>query len=55
MMEAEPAGLAETVADKIGLLDRRVEGDLKRFRDSIAQRGSATGGYRGRIDPPDPR
>jgi uncharacterized membrane protein len=55
LMEAEPEGFAETVGDKLGLLDRRVEGDLKRFRDFIAERGTATGGYRGQFDPPYPR
>jgi uncharacterized membrane protein len=51
-MEAEPEGFTETVGDKLGLLDRQVEGDLKRFRDFIAQRGTATGAYREQIDPP---
>jgi len=52
LMEAEPEGLAEKVGDTLGLLDRRVEGDLQRFRDFIAERGTATGAYRERIDPP---
>jgi len=51
-MEAEPETLTEKVGDKVGMLDRQVEGDLKRFRDFIAERGSATGAYRGQIDPP---
>ena len=51
-MEAEPQGFAESVGDKLGLLDRQVEGDLKRFRDHIARRGTAEGEWRGQIDPP---
>jgi uncharacterized membrane protein len=49
-MEAETQGATETVGDKLGVLDRQVEGDLKRFRDYIAERGTAEGAYRGRID-----
>ena len=49
-MEAETEGPAESVGDKLGMLDRQVEGDLKRFRDYIADRGTAEGAYRGRID-----
>jgi uncharacterized membrane protein len=51
-MEAEPEGVTETVGDKMGMLDRQVESDLKRFRDYMAGRGSAEGAYRGEINPP---
>lgn len=51
-MEAETQGAVEAVGDKLGVLDRQVEGDLKRFREYIAERGAAEGGYRGQIDPP---
>ena len=51
-MAAEPEGFAETVGDKLGMLDRQVERDLERFRDYIARRGTAEGAYRGQIDPP---
>jgi len=54
-MEMDPAGIAETVADKAGLLDRRVKGDLKRFRDFMESRGGReTGGWRGEVDRPRP-
>jgi uncharacterized membrane protein len=49
-MEAEPEGAAESVGDKLGVLDRQVEGDLKRFRDFIAERGTAEGAWRGEVD-----
>jgi uncharacterized membrane protein len=51
-MEAESEGFVESVGDKVGVLDRQVEGDLKRFREYIAQRGTAEGEWRGQIDPP---
>jgi hypothetical protein len=43
------------VADKAGVLDRRVKGDLGRFRDFIEQRGGReTGAWRGEVDRPQP-
>lgn len=53
-METETEGAAEAVGDKLGVLGRQVEGDLKRFRDYIAELGTAEGAYRGRIDPLNP-
>jgi uncharacterized membrane protein len=57
-MEVDPEGFAENVADKTGLLDRRVKGDLERFRKFIEARGGAdseTGAWRGDIPRPDQR
>ena len=51
-MEAEPEGVVEKVGDALGVLDRRVQGDLERFRDYIAERGTATGAWRGEVEPP---
>jgi uncharacterized membrane protein len=54
-MEFEPDGLVEQAGDKLGVVDRRVEGDLKRFKDFIEDRGGeTTGGWRGRKDRPQP-
>jgi uncharacterized membrane protein len=53
-LEAETDGAAEAVGDKLGVLDRQVEGDLKRFRDYMAKRPTAEGEYRGRIERTDP-
>jgi uncharacterized membrane protein len=54
-MELDPEGFAENVADKTGFLDRRVKGDLKRFRDFIESRGGReTGAWRGEVDRPRP-
>ncbi|MFJ8670109.1 cyclase, partial [Streptomyces sp. NPDC093600] len=35
------------------VLDRRVKGDLKRFKGFIEERGTESGGWRGRITPGD--
>jgi uncharacterized membrane protein len=49
-MEYEPQGLTESVGSAFGFDDRRVEGDLKRFKEFVESRGVETGGYRGQID-----
>ena len=49
VLDYEPQGAAEKLGDALGILGRRVEGDLKRFRDFIEQRGRETGGWRGEI------
>ncbi|MER6420901.1 SRPBCC family protein [Streptomyces sp. NPDC001137] len=54
VMEVEPSGVAEQSADALGLIDRRVKGDLNRFKDYVEREGGATGGWRGRIRPEDP-
>jgi hypothetical protein len=51
-MDIDPEGFAENVADKLGVLDRRVKGDLKRFKEYIEQRGGETGAWRGDVDRP---
>jgi uncharacterized membrane protein len=45
----EPEGAVEKIGDAIGLVSGRVEGDLKRFREFIEERGIATGAWRGEI------
>jgi uncharacterized membrane protein len=49
-MELEPEGAVEQIGDKMGVVSRRVEGDLKRFKEFIEDRGSETGAWRGEID-----
>src|SRR5437763_16499911 len=41
----EPEGAVENVADALGILSRRVEQDLKRFRDFIQRRTTETGAW----------
>ena len=45
----DPAGIVETVGDKLGFISRRVEGDLQRFKEFIEGRGAETGAWRGEI------
>ncbi|MFG2089642.1 SRPBCC family protein [Spirillospora sp. NPDC048824] len=53
-MEIDPEGLAERAGDRLGALGRRVKGDLQRFKTFIEARGVQTGGWRGRVDRPEP-
>ncbi|SDT82838.1 Polyketide cyclase / dehydrase and lipid transport [Streptomyces sp. TLI_053] len=50
-MEFQPEGLAEKAGSAMGRVDRRVKGDLRRFKDFVEERGRAEGGRRGRITP----
>ena len=53
-MDFLPEGVVENVGDKLGIVGRRAEGDLKRFKDFIEGRGAETGGWRGEVDRPTP-
>jgi len=48
-MDYEAEGFKEQVGGALGVLSRRVEGDLKRFKDFIENRGQETGAWRGEI------
>ena len=45
----ETQGTQEKVGDALGVLDRRVDGDLRRFKDFIEKRRTPTGAWRGEI------
>jgi len=45
-MEYEPQGLTESVGSVLGFDDRKVEGDLKRFKEVVESQGVETGGSR---------
>jgi uncharacterized membrane protein len=45
----EPNDAAEKIGDALGILERRVDGDLKRFKDFIEKRQAPTGAWRGEI------
>jgi uncharacterized membrane protein len=45
----DPEGMVETIGNKLGFVDRRVEGDLNRFKKFIEERGMETGAWRGQI------
>ena len=49
-VDYEPQSLSEKVGDALGFMDRRVQGDLDRFKDFIESRGRETGGWRGTIE-----
>jgi uncharacterized membrane protein len=49
-MQYEPEGAVENVGDAMGVLSRRVEGDLERFKDFLESRGSETGAWRGSVE-----
>lgn len=48
-IDYEPEGIVEKVGDLLGVLDRRVEGDLKRFKELMESGAPVTGGWRGTI------
>jgi uncharacterized membrane protein len=48
-LDYEPHGITEKVADALGVVSRRVEGDLERFKDFIEKRGHETGSWRGTV------
>ncbi|OAA26178.1 polyketide cyclase / dehydrase family protein [Frankia sp. EI5c] len=53
-MDWEPEGLAEKAGAVIGADERRVKGDLKRFKAFIERRGGQeSGGWRGDVPRPD--
>ncbi len=52
-MDIDPEGFVENVADKLGILDRRVQGDLDRFKAFLENRdGAETGAWRGDVSRP---
>src|SRR4051794_10400069 len=52
-MDFVPEGVVEKVGDKLGAPDRRVKGDLERFKEFIESRPQATGAWRGEVKRPD--
>ncbi|MFE1251536.1 SRPBCC family protein [Streptomyces sp. NPDC058735] len=53
VMDIETSGAAEKAADMTGTIDRRIKGDMKRFKQYIEERGAESGAWRGRIQPGD--
>ena len=47
-IDAEPDGTIESVGDALGFLQRRVAGDLQRFKELVERGGDSTG-WRGEI------
>lgn len=51
-MSYDPEGFVENLGDKLGMMSRRVEGDLKRFKEFVETRGIETGAWRGELENP---
>ena len=51
-LDADPEGIVEGVGTALGFLDRRVKGDLERFKEFLEHRGSETGAWRGNVEAP---
>ena len=52
-LDVDPEGPIENVGDALGLVQRRVKGDMERFKEFIEGRGSETGAWRGEVDQTD--
>jgi uncharacterized membrane protein len=50
-LEYDPQGFVEKVGDILGVVSRRVEGDLERFKKFIEERPAETGAWRGQVKP----
>ncbi|MFC0624615.1 SRPBCC family protein [Kribbella deserti] len=48
-MDIDPEGFAEKIGDKLGVIEGKVKGDMKRFKEFIESRGSETGAWRGDV------
>ena len=48
-LDYEPEGAVETIGDAVGMVSRRVAGDLERFKEFVESRGRETGAWRGEI------
>jgi uncharacterized membrane protein len=48
-LEHEPEGIVEKAGDALGIVQRRVKGDLEHFKEFIESRGREEGGWRGDV------
>ena len=49
-LDVDPEGPIENLGDALGLVKRRVAGDMERFKEFIERRGSETGAWRGEVE-----
>ena len=54
-LDTEPEGVVEKAGDALGILKRRVTGDLGRFKELIEGRGTESGAWRGEVENPEDR
>jgi uncharacterized membrane protein len=52
-LDFSPDGILERLGDMVGAPDRRVQGDLQRFKEMIESRGAESGAWRGEVKRPD--
>ena len=45
-LDHEPEGFVEKAGDALGIVQRRIKGDLKNFKQFIEDRGTAEGSWR---------
>jgi uncharacterized membrane protein len=45
-LDHDPQGLVEKAGDALGIVQHRIKGDLRNFKQFIEQKGSAEGGWR---------
>jgi uncharacterized membrane protein len=48
-MDFVPEGVKEKIGDALGVPDRRVKGDLERFKEMIEAQGQESGAWRGEV------
>ncbi len=48
-LDHDPQGLVEKAGDALGIVRRRIKGDMKNFKQFIEQRGGAEGGWRDEV------
>ncbi len=48
-----PEGILEKLGDAVGAPDRRVKGDLERFKELVERRAAPPEGWRGEVDRPE--
>ncbi len=49
-LDFDPEGFVEAAGDALGIVRRRTEGDLVRFKEFIEERGVETGAWRGKVE-----
>jgi hypothetical protein len=49
-LDHDPQGFLEKAGDALGIVQRRVKGDLANFKTFIEARGAEEGGWRGNVD-----
>jgi uncharacterized membrane protein len=49
-LDVEPDGPVESAGTALGVVQRRVKGDMERFKEFIESRGTETGAWRGEVN-----